>query len=1018
MKEILLSIGIIFKNDIRCIERCLQSLDPLRKAIPCQLVMADTGSTDGSRAVAEQYADVLIDFPWINDFAAARNAVLDRCTGTWCLTVDTDEWLDPEFGELSDFLKSDSCDRYDLGSLIQRNYQDTKLRDYGDFFAMRLGRRCDGKLRYQGAIHEVLVFTDQRATSVRAFPRVILHHDGYADVSPKHLEEKKHRNMVLLRAELDKDPYDIRRLSQCIDSAETKEEEQEYVDRMEELLKKEQGSPQLWGILSYQKCMQVHYNNRQMERVLACYDAWKAYSPQSALLRMDGEGVAAIADYKLNRYEAALEHLRNYRLALAEKERGEDLQRLDRLYSQYNTDNPRWHSNLKAIAFQSLTRLERFEEADQLLRDTRLEDLRLIDRGNMLLEVLKQPERLKESVDFLSRCWDFGRDEKQWEKMGEGEDRPKAMGDLIRMLLNYLERTGRDGWKLLKQMGDRTPGRSARIVLSDDPGTITRGWEGVSEWTWMFPEAYLHTMELRLPLPDGFYHQTSEQMAQLAASLAQKPVLPRTALDWLTHSAPPQTPGELTWQLDLVTAALRTQGWEEDVPVGEGLCALYASLSSTYLDNIYNPELLNEEDIQVLPGMQRYAWHVRQALASLDAGDELGYVRALRAALDTAPAMKEMVDFLLEHKPKTAAQRQMEELAGQVQAILARYAPDDPAVAALKQSPAYQKVAPLLEQQGLSAAQPQTAEASLTPEPLEEALAGSREEIAASARQNLGRWGEQIARKRTDYWKKYPMWGADEAAVEDSLSATLSGHRADFRWLFDRLADEQSRRVLTAVVRSWRFYEIDELEKVKEHQYDDYFDRSLLHCDDSEVVADLGAYTGDTFLSYVKNYGSMAYRRYYCYEITKKSFDALAKATAPYPRVVLRRKGAGAGPGSMELDANSAASANTLRTEADSISGETAETVEIVALDDDITEPLTLIKMDIEGSEQSALRGCARHIREDHPKLALSVYHNFEDLWKLPRMIENLVPGYRFYLRYHGGNLWPSEITLLALPPV
>ena len=88
-----------------------------------------------------------------------------------------------------------------------------------------------------------------------------------------------------------------------------------------------------------------------------------------------------------------------------------------------------------------------------------------------------------------------------------------------------------------------------------------------------------------------------------------------------------------------------------------------------------------------------------------------------------------------------------------------------------------------------------------------------------------------------------------------------------------------------------------------------------------------------------------------------------------------------------------------------------------MALDDDIGEPLTFIKMDIEGAEQAALRGCSQHIRKERPKLALSVYHNFEDLWKLPRMIEELVPGYRFFLRYHGGDLWPTEITLLALPP-
>ena len=68
MNKPLLSIGIIFKNDIRCLARCLESLTPLRAAIPCQLVMADTGSADGSRAVAEQYADILLDFPWVDDF--------------------------------------------------------------------------------------------------------------------------------------------------------------------------------------------------------------------------------------------------------------------------------------------------------------------------------------------------------------------------------------------------------------------------------------------------------------------------------------------------------------------------------------------------------------------------------------------------------------------------------------------------------------------------------------------------------------------------------------------------------------------------------------------------------------------------------------------------------------------------------------------------------------------------------------------------------------------------------------
>jgi len=101
----LLSIGIIFKNEIRCLERCLKSFQPLREAIPCEIVMADTGSIDGSRYVAERYADILFDFPWIDDFSAARNAVMDRCSGKWYLSIDADEWLDGDITELVEILR-------------------------------------------------------------------------------------------------------------------------------------------------------------------------------------------------------------------------------------------------------------------------------------------------------------------------------------------------------------------------------------------------------------------------------------------------------------------------------------------------------------------------------------------------------------------------------------------------------------------------------------------------------------------------------------------------------------------------------------------------------------------------------------------------------------------------------------------------------------------------------------------------------------------------------------------------
>lgn len=74
---------------------------------------------------------------------------------------------------------------------------------------------------------------------------------------------------------------------------------------------------------------------------------------------------------------------------------------------------------------------------------------------------------------------------------------------------------------------------------------------------------------------------------------------------------------------------------------------------------------------------------------------------------------------------------------------------------------------------------------------------------------------------------------------------------------------------------------------------------------------------------------------------------------------------------------------------------DTGKRIEMVRLDDDISEKVTLIKMDIEGAEQDALLGSIRHIREEKPKLLISVYHINEDIWKILRMIIDMDPDQR-----------------------
>jgi|WetSurMetagenome_2_1015567.scaffolds.fasta_scaffold78484_2 FkbM family methyltransferase len=88
--------------------------------------------------------------------------------------------------------------------------------------------------------------------------------------------------------------------------------------------------------------------------------------------------------------------------------------------------------------------------------------------------------------------------------------------------------------------------------------------------------------------------------------------------------------------------------------------------------------------------------------------------------------------------------------------------------------------------------------------------------------------------------------------------------------------------------------------------------------------------------------------------------------------------------------------------------------VEVDSLDHLLPDAeISFIKMDVEGAELEALRGAANTIRKNTPKLAISVYHNRNDIFEIPLFIHQIHPGYKFYLRHHSTTF--SETVLFAI---
>ncbi len=258
-----------------------------------------------------------------------------------------------------------------------------------------------------------------------------------------------------------------------------------------------------------------------------------------------------------------------------------------------------------------------------------------------------------------------------------------------------------------------------------------------------------------------------------------------------------------------------------------------------------------------------------------------------------------------------------------------------------------------------------------------------------------------------NYWGKLNY--AEGEFEELKLRAeVLKNHVDDFDNLFDKLGDYRSKKVLYGILNYWYNSDFNALGSAREENYSQYFDLDLIKPDAEEVYVDVGAYTGDTILNYINTYG--IYKKIYAYEITESSIKIMQNTLKDFANIDIRKLALKDINGDMHVTTNS------ISTSANTVTDEGEEKVKCVTLDDDLKEKITLIKMDIEGSEEKALIGATNHIKNDTPKLLISVYHNHDDLWKLPKLINTINDNYTFYLRYFGNRYYPTEVVLIALP--
>jgi O-antigen biosynthesis protein len=196
-REPLLSLAMIVRDEAADLPRCLASV----RELVDEVVVVDTGSTDATRDLARAAGAAVHGIPWQDDFAAARNASLDRCHGRWILVLDADEVIAPASVEsLRAWVTAQDAagDRTSL-AMTTRNYQPEGVWRRGwervpdpdphglpggapsfGFVASRKVRLFarDARIRFRGCLHETVEASLHEAGFPVRASEVPIHHLG------------------------------------------------------------------------------------------------------------------------------------------------------------------------------------------------------------------------------------------------------------------------------------------------------------------------------------------------------------------------------------------------------------------------------------------------------------------------------------------------------------------------------------------------------------------------------------------------------------------------------------------------------------------------------------------------------------------------------------------------------------------------------------------------------------------------------------------------------------------------
>lgn len=198
-----ISLSMIVKNEEKYLRGCLESV----KNYVDEIIIVDTGSTDKSIEIAEEFGAKIFHFNWTGNFSEARNESLKHCTSDWILYLDADERLQNGDGfTLRSIIENTSAWGYTLLIKGKHHLPSGVVEQVNAYPRMF---RNHPKIYFEGVVHEQIQPSILRLGPPRRIlsSDIAIEHLGYGESLEK-IKEKSLRNVELLKHQLLQHPND------------------------------------------------------------------------------------------------------------------------------------------------------------------------------------------------------------------------------------------------------------------------------------------------------------------------------------------------------------------------------------------------------------------------------------------------------------------------------------------------------------------------------------------------------------------------------------------------------------------------------------------------------------------------------------------------------------------------------------------------------------------------------------------------------------------------------------------